>query len=115
MGTMLVARCECGYMHGPIMQGGGFASFTTHDMQPAYCERCREMVVLNYMAQRPRCPTCGGRSVFYNDPSLRKVPEDGKPERSVSRWGDFVLPDTEYRCPQCGEMRMRFEDCGCWD
>jgi len=115
MGMMLMARCACGYMHGPIMQGGGFATFTTKDMEPAYCEGCRALVVLNYMARRPRCPDCGGRPVFYNDPSLQDVPACGTPERSVGQWGRFVLPDVKYLCPLCGEMSMRFEDWGSWD
>jgi hypothetical protein len=43
------------------------------------------------------------------------VPEDGKPGRSVSRWGAFDLPDTEFRPPVRCEMRMLFEDCGTRD
>lgn len=115
MGTLLMARCECGYMHGPIEQGGGFATFMTKDMEPAYCARCRELVVLNYMAKRPRCPGCGGRAVFYNDPSLQKSPDGPGADCIVSQWGEFVLPDTHYLCPLCGEMRMRFEVWGNWD
>ena len=73
MGTMLVARCECGYMHGPIMQGGGFADFTTHDMEPAYCERCREMVVLNYMAQRPTVSDVRGQTGILQRPIAAEI------------------------------------------
>lgn len=110
-----MARCGCGYVSGLIEQGGGFATFMTHDMEPARSRPCGELVVLNFRAERPRCPRCGGHPTFYNDPSLRKDSGGQQTGRSVCHWGEFVLPGAEYLCPSCGEMRMTFEEWGNWD
>lgn len=116
MGTILEAFCECGYSSGEIWQGGGMPTFTTRDMEPAFCEKCSKVIVLNYMKEDPRCPSpCKGKPTFYNDPSLQKIPDDRKPERSTIQWGEFFLPDVDYLCPRCHEMKMRFHEMGCWD
>jgi len=49
MGTIIEATCECGYSSGEIWQGAGMLTFTTQDMEPAFCEKCRKVIVLNYM------------------------------------------------------------------
>jgi DNA-directed RNA polymerase subunit RPC12/RpoP len=83
------------------------------DMEPAYCGRCRELVVLNYKEPHPRCPRCNGTVTWYTDPSLRKKRD--RKEREEIRWNDFCLPDADYLCPRCGAMTMKFSVTGTWD
>ncbi len=116
MGTIIEATCECGYSSGEIWQGAGMLTFTTQDMEPAFCEKCRKVIVLNYMEDDPRCPSeCEGEPRFYNDPSLQKIPDDRQTERSTIQWRNFFLPDVNYLCPRCREMKMRFRGVGDWD
>jgi len=121
MGSALNAKCPCGFSSEELFVGGGMTNFETYCGAPALCESCRTVEVVNYLDERPKCPTCKGPLKFYDDPTLRR-----KPRRVSSRtplvfsWkldkGSFKLPNTQYRCPRCGEVKMRFFDAGVeWD
>ncbi len=82
------------------------------------------MEILNWLENDPQCKACSGKVVFYNDPSLQEeMPnssKDSKDTKKVFSWnaypmGVFVLPDTNYLCPQCGNMTLRFKQVGYWD
>lgn len=114
MGTMIQAKCECGFSSDEIFQGSGMIE-TRKDMEPAYCEKCHRLVVLNYLDLKPHCPHCRSEVRFYNNPSLQRTPNKKKTDNEFIRWGNFLLPDAEYLCPQCGKMTMRFLVIGNWD
>jgi hypothetical protein len=59
-GSLIQAKCGCGFASKEFPQGGGFGNFMVVDMEPAYCGKCRELVVLNYKEPHPRCPQCNG-------------------------------------------------------
>lgn len=119
MGAEVTARCECG-VEARILIGGGMASFTTTCYFPCLCESCHDVVQVNLLAKRPRCPNCrAARPIPYDDPRLI-----GSPGRhAVAYWNvqDQVgrglgLDDGDYKCPRCGKMTLRFADSGlCWD
>ena len=120
MGQILQARCKCGFQSEELYAGGGFFDFIDNLHAPALCGQCQQLVMLNYLYSDERCPTCGGEVIYYNDPSLQEPPER-KEQPIIFNWrirdSDtfFILPDTHYLCPRCGQKRMKFFDCGCWD
>lgn len=84
------------------------------------CETCHTVEVANYLDKRPTCPTCGGPVTFYDAPKLRGQGGPDNESALVFSWRvknkALKLPDTEYRCPKCGAVKMRFSDAGvCWD
>ncbi len=120
MGSSLNAKCPCGFSAEEFAVGGGMMNFQTYCGAPALCETCADMLVVNYLDDQPACPKCKGAITFYNAPRLRrKKRQVSKRTPLVFSWTlgrTFKLPDTEYRCPRCGEVRMRFFDAGiCWD
>ncbi len=120
MGSILKASCQCGYEVPDIYAGVGLMSgFSTCNL-PAFCPKCKDVVVGNYLKKSARCPECYGILVYYNHPSLRK---DVTVSNIVFDWGrsplgdekDFILYDIDYLCPKCGKMKLRFSDLGTWD
>jgi len=114
MGTMLQARCKCGYSSKEIFQGSGMIE-TQKDMEPAYCKQCSHLIVLNYLDPTPLCPHCHSEVKFYNDHSLQKTLATNNADDNSIQWSDFSLPDLEYLCPRCGKMTMKFYVVGNWD
>jgi predicted RNA-binding Zn-ribbon protein involved in translation (DUF1610 family) len=108
MGSAVTAKCQCG-VSSQILVGGGMLTHTSYF--PCLCECCRSVVQVNLLAKPWRCPRCKGRRVIpYDDPTLS---ESG--ESIVTTWGSN-LTDGKYRCPQCGQMTLHFEDAGLdWD
>lgn len=122
MGTILAAGCSCGFSSGDFFAGGGTLSFTTFCGAPALCETCSAISILNYLDDNPSCSQCGGSVRFYNDPTLQAPLDPAAPaRREIFSWrasGErdvFRLPETSYRCPQCHELRMTFNEVGMWD
>jgi len=110
MGSIIRAVCECGYDSGDIYQGGGFLNFMKEDIEPAYCRKCKKLVIANHMLKHPKCPDCKGKIVFYDNQELWS--EDSKLGYC---WGNVVIPFDKCFCPQCGKKTMKFQDVGLWD
>lgn len=118
MGTMLEARCDCGFAR-EFFAGGGMTDFDTTCALPAACLPCQQFVVANYVGKEARCPECDEPLAFYDSPSLQ-----GGLDEIVRREHSFFLPNSgrEVRipargcvCPKCGEFGLCFMQTGCWD
>lgn len=114
MGSMIQAKCVCGYSSKSIFQGSGMIE-TIKDMEPAYCKKCRKLIVLNYNEVKPRCSKCHSEVKFYNDPALQNSSANQTKENHNIQRGDFFLIEGDYLCPHCGEMKMKFYDVVNWD
>jgi Zn finger protein HypA/HybF involved in hydrogenase expression len=126
---MLIAQCDCGFRSNLIYVGGGMMNFNGVLDVPALCKRCQTLVVKNYLEHDPICPHCGGMINFYNDPGLFKgqLPKEENgclfywrlPDNFDSNYSKidnfFCLPKTDYMCPHCGEINMKFVENGFWD
>lgn len=129
MGSMLIAECDCGFKSEMINAGGGMMNFNEVLNAPALCKKCHILIVKNYLKKNPRCHRCRGKINFYNDPALYKgnLPKDINDCIFYWRLPDdfdsvhpeiksfFCLPNTDYMCPECGKMNLKFIDVGCWD
>jgi len=130
VGNLLIAHCPCGFKHSAGV-GGGFLNHDTIDNEPALCPACDNFSIQNYIAKNHGCAKCGSRVVFYNDPSLMADPSKavlpGSPValpdglEPIHYWAAqlrehaFILPDTEYLCPNCKQKSMKFSCYGNWD
>jgi len=93
MGTIIKATCQCGFESWNIFAGGGFTNFMPDLAAPAFCKKCKALVVSNYLSKKPKCPKCKGKIVFYNDKTLRE--EDSREDVFTWRSDDgenFRLP-----------------------
>ena len=118
MGLILGAHCNCGF-NEKFDFGSSLFDFDNNCFAPAICKHCNKFQIINYLENEPYCMDCGGHVVFYNDPSLQLEPERGNFKFAISwlintRKERFILPPTRYRCPDCGKLKMRFINCGCW-
>lgn len=125
MGMLVQVLCHCGYYDSEMMLavGSGFkGTEAEQEGLPACCEVCHE-VVLAADSQSPECPRCGNRVVLYSDSAMYSwefPPGDpsGPPTVCIQlryRGGAVYLPGAFYKCPKCGEHRLRFFQAGNWD
>ena len=126
MGSVIQARCPCGFESGQIFAGGGFKNFEQVDAAPALCMTCMQLVVMNYYDNDSKCPSCGERVTFYKDPKLQ-APDQKMQDLRQSRFPVDRLraemlarevygnPDVQYLCPKCGKFTMKFFCVGDWD
>lgn len=112
MGSLVNARCTCGYAHQDIMIGGGFLDFQTSCSFPVLCKKCQKLVTANLLDKHPACPHCKSIDVVpYDQKELVKVL--GK--NIVASWyvekigRDLELTDGRYYCPSCREYNLTFE------
>jgi hypothetical protein len=115
-GTVVEARCACGYHIERLALFGGFANFRQVCLFPALCQDRQAVVVVNLLAPQTRpasCPT--GPLSRYDTPAL--APAAGA---SVADWrlpdGSTVrLFDGGYTCPHCSQKTLHFRTVGFWD
>jgi hypothetical protein len=112
MGSMMVARCACGYESGTLLIGGGMLDFHEVCYWPAWCESCFEVVAVNAMPTSPACGRCGSPVVLY-----------GQVQRDIDRF-DWCTPDGRcfamgdgpvHPCRICATDRLEFEHVGTFD
>ncbi len=119
MGSIVIAKCGCGFERQMYL-GGGMRNFETYCAFPVYCGKCRTFFEANLYQKEIACPACGeAKDVFaYDDGLIGKQ----RGARVVFRWAtehaigrDLVLTDGAYLCPQCGQFALSFAMAGYWD
>jgi len=119
MGSSVIAECKCGY-NLSILIGGGMMNFTTTCYFPCLCKKCEEVVQVNLLSRRPKCPSCRTTRLIPYDDS-RVIGKMGI--NDIAEWNmqeglgkDLVITDGKYYCPKCKKNNLRFLDSGlCWD
>ncbi len=119
MGSQVIAKCDCG-VEGSVLIGGGMRDFMTTCFLPCLCENCCDVVQVNLISKKMRCPRCRALNpIPYDDARLSESPG----HYHVAEWNmkdrlgrKLVLTDGKHRCPKCGKMSLEFSDGGlCWD
>ena len=112
MGSVLRARCECGYEKDATV-GSNMSMQDTYF--PAYCQSCHDIVdALLHRTDKTKC-NCrqchGTKVIFYSEDCL--IGERGEKMRGGS-WQPWTnswalqITDGTYYCPKCGQDRLRF-------
>ena len=116
MGTIIQAKCSCGYQTENMFIGAGMMNFKTECIFPVYCGSCKLMLQANLLEQTIKCSNCNGKVVSYNDELISK---------KSNGYGDFVWNITDNRtvrltednnlCPRCQKFYLGFFSLGNWD
>lgn len=117
MGSMLYARCKCGYTNS-VLLGGGMSNFTYFCGLPFYCENCKTMFAGNAYDEEAECSDCGSKKVIpYDDDRVCRVKGEivGSWSTKVKPGKDLELSDGQYLCPACGKFDLKFESYGLFD
>jgi len=124
VGSVLVAKCQCGFESDSIHAGGGMFDHDTNCTMPAVCTTCSILFEENIMTDQPiRCPQCRSETpLYHSDPSLGSKEQshntvfDWNFTGNNSHWDSVYLWDTKYYCPECKTIDMRFIHGGImWD
>lgn len=119
MGSMVKARCDCGYDEKfPI--GGGMENFELLCLFPCLCRRCSRIVPANLLESQVACPVCKSHEIVPYDQS-ELCEQQGSDV--VASWNvkeqigrELKLTDGAYFCPACSTFGIRFfEGDICWD
>jgi len=123
MGTIIQAKCECGFKSKEIYAGGGFKNSEDVLSAPALCTNCYTFTVRNYFSRYNYCSKCKSKVTFYNSDKLWKDKNVSQDEFDSIFWWNidflnnkaFILPNTLYLCPECKKFKMKFYFCGFYD
>jgi hypothetical protein len=111
MGDLVQAHCACGYSNSDLAFGAGMLDFTTACCVPAACDRCREVVVVNYLAKRRRCPHCRGPVTCYVTLETTETQWTWRlPTDQL-----VALSENPNDCPACGARSLSFSIAGSFD
>ncbi len=110
MGSMVKAKCPCGFQKG-VRIGGGMLTFLTESVFPHYCKRCG-LVEVNICERKKRCPTCSSSRVYAYG-SSRVSPHDNG-DRTIA-WQEYAASASQHFCPSCKKYHLNFEEIGSFD
>jgi hypothetical protein len=141
MGSIVQAKCKCGYESEDLFLGGGMADFGKMLEVPYYCHICQHVGSLNLFKRmttinmidgvepkyrkRLTCKKCRRKVQYYgnfqDDIEKPSIDEDEIafqwriPMSSLDNGGDYTLSRTKQYCPKCKNISLLFYDVGSWD
>ena len=111
MGTIITAKCNCGFDTGEMYLGGGMVSHTRVNAFPNYCKDCKSLFVANMYNETIICNKCkSSNTVPYNNADVVKNLD----EISFTL-GEFRLSAKNSLCPECNQFSLEFVFDGMWD
>ena len=122
MGSMLEAKCPCGYVASGIFTGIGMQGI---GVEPGICHKCREIVSVathqfdmsaglpSIKNKRLRCSKCGRKPQML-ELIMQPPPETEDEEFSFSHQGNLD-PEAVYICPKCDQKTLKLYAMGIWD
>lgn len=105
MGSILLAKCPCGYEQDDLLLGCTRSSAEWLLSMPALCESCKIVTAVNLQDPKARCPECAGAAVPYSDANMKRPEDQGSPP---SFFENDLDESHRYRCPRCAEVTMVF-------
>lgn len=117
-GSLISARCPCGFTINRMPVFGGRGNYKTVCLFPALCLATGQIVRINVLAPANRPKDCSvGPVISYADPSL--APDH--PGETLISWHisskNMVLRLYQggYYCPRCHHKTLRFSLAGFYD
>ena len=119
MGSIIQAKCSCGYETESMFVGGGISTSTTNCTFPAYCDTCKVMLQADLITKSLKCPTCYNEVVSYDEERI-SMNNNGY---GVFSWSFSInniertvrLTEQKNLCPKCQQFTMGFVNLGNWD
>jgi hypothetical protein len=103
MGSILKAKCSCGYLSSDLYIGVGRYSYSSHDLI-FYCDDCSLVQTESNDKENFVCLDCMNEITPYT-----------KYDEEV----DFGIEPSDnlkkYHCPKCKNESLYFEEYGIWD
>jgi hypothetical protein len=117
MGSIIKARCDCGFSQAELYLGGGMRTFQEECLFPVLCMKCHSLSIANLLEKDICCPKCDESDVKpYDLPALSDRKGKIIFEWNTDRIGrTLTLTEGEYLCPKCGKFSMHFYEVGNWD
>lgn len=114
MGTMIKAKCKCGFeTQDEIHYGAGFFG---PGEEPAACLRCNKFFVFQKEKGERWCQYCAHLVKWYFKGG--KNPLKGPEVEYPPDWEFYCNDEGDpqpYYCPECRKMDLRFYYAGQWD
>lgn len=116
MGSIVKPICKCDSEFNEIFLGTGMRIFGRNhrDIVPSPCSKCKSVVETNLFNKRYRCPKCRKKVEPYVKYTKKELIGFETPMEYDHEY-DYELEDKKYKCPNCNEVELRFENWGCWD
>ena len=129
MGYILKGECPCGFSSKELFVGGGEMD-VNYCAIPVACPKCARLWVENKGKSESRCSKCRSTAYYLHVPTnytpsdiaakigddypwdVSEMPADDPDELDLD---PLPPPDFSYRCPKCGELKMKLIKCGLWD
>ena len=138
MGSILQAKCSCGYESEELLLGSGMLDLGNKFEVPYYCDNCCQVESLNLfkwvttenisaiaepeVRERITCKSCRRKVQYYGELIKDFTYSIENDDVLAFRWGNVIgglgeysLPAKNQYCPKCKNMTLDFYDIGCWD
>lgn len=112
MGSVIKAKCDCGY-EKEITVGCGRLNFKTTQYYPYFCKTCQEVVSCNVLNEEKLCKSCKTQDKipYSNKQLIAKKGND-----IVFKSFENTITDGIYKCPCSKDGNLIFSDTGIiWD
>ncbi len=110
MGTLLKAKCKCGFERDEILDGSGWNG---PGEDPAVCLRCNKFFVYRCDDGERFCQYCGHLVKWYLHTNSKELMGETVTYESEEEY--YKKPAVVYYCPECGERELGFFAVGNWD
>jgi Zn finger protein HypA/HybF involved in hydrogenase expression len=120
MGDGLEAFCECGYSIHIIIGSSRIDPEDLVEKLPVLCLECNQLQSINYHDYARKCKLCQSEKLYYYAEIVDFSTFDTEKEPLivahpiVKYWKQdiqksFIIRDKEYTCPQCQQVKMKFQ------
>jgi len=129
MGSVLQAKCSCGFESDELFLGGGMMDMGAICNIPYYCDHCEIVGTINILKKNTdellhrelkkdiKCKKCRRKIQYYGEISEDNFEsqEDYAFDWSFGFDKRYLLHDKLYHCPKCKKEKMKFYMTACWD
>lgn len=107
---LCIAYCKCGYKSKEMIDAGRRAYESGPLLFPSLCEKCNDVVEVDFDRRIPQCPNCRSENIIPYDDKLIGVKGEHTYYFNVSQtFGrGFQLTNGIFKCPKCKKMTLEF-------
>lgn len=115
MGSVVSAKCDCGFSKEGMRLGGGMMNHGFYCNFPHFCKQCKLFFEAN-LNDDVCCPECSSKKVVsYDNKKARRCIGYHTIFSWGTKLGELKLTNGRYFCPYCNKYKIKFFWAGCWD